>query len=441
MTGKPVAFGPSNDPAPLPAIYRAGAPELTASPLHDEIACDVAVIGAGFTGASAALHLAEAGSRVVVLEARQAGWGASGRNFGQVVPYSKHADGRLLQDFGPVYGPRFLDAAAAGPDLVFGLIERHGIACSAVRKGLIFASHSAAGERGLQARAAFWQARGAPVEMLDHAGATALIGSATYRSALIDRRGGTINPLAYVRGLLQAAIRLGAVVHTGTPVTGVAPAGKGWRITTPGGAVLASQVIAATDGYTGPFAPAIQKSLIPVRANQIVSAPLGENVRATILPQGQPLTDTRRLYSGVRLHPDGRLQVSLDGPAFSAGNPFVAKATARVRTLFPQIGRIEWEETWSGWVGMTADHYPRLVKLAPGYVAALGYSGRGIALATTLGRELARHVLGVPETALVLPMTAPQPIAVKPIARPLVHALLAAHRLRDASDERRLRRK
>jgi glycine/D-amino acid oxidase-like deaminating enzyme len=434
-------FGPSTDSAPLPAIYRSNAPEAPpTSPLRGEATCDVAVIGGGFTGLSAALHLAEAGTSVLLLEAHQVGWGASGRNFGQVVPYSKNSEARLLKDFGPGYGPRFLDAAAAGPDLVFGLIQRHGISCSAVRHGLIFASHSPEGERGLQTRAAFWQPRGAPVEMLGHVGTAALIGSSTYRSALLDRRGGTINPLAYVRGLQMAAVRLGAVVHTGTPVVAVMPNGGGWRVKTPDGAVVAKQVIAATDTYTEDFAPTIRKSLIPVRAYQIVSKPLSENVRATILPQGHALTDTRRLYSGVRMHPDGRLQVSLDGPTFSARPPFIAKATARVRELFPQIGPIEWDEAWSGWVGMTADHYPQLVKLAPGYFGALGYNGRGIALATTLGRELARHVLGAPETDLALPMTTPRPIAIRALSRPLVSSLIAGYRILDARDERRLAR-
>jgi glycine/D-amino acid oxidase-like deaminating enzyme len=135
----------------------------------------------------------------VLLEAREVGWGASGRNFGQVVPYSTNAEARLLKDFGPVYGPRFLEATAAGPDLVFSLVDGHGVPCSAVRKGLIFASHSPDGERSLLTRAALWQARGGPVEMLDHASASALIGSGTYRSALLDRRGGTIKPLAYTR--------------------------------------------------------------------------------------------------------------------------------------------------------------------------------------------------------------------------------------------------
>ena len=157
-----------------------------------------------------------------------------------------------------------------------------------------------------------------------------------------------------------------------------------------------------------------------------MSKPISANVRATILPQGQALTDTRRLYSGVRLHLDGRLQIGLDGPPFSAGDPFHTKATARARTLFPQIDTIVWDESLSGWVGMTADQYPQLVRLAPGYFAALGYNGRGIALATTLGRELARHVMGMPEKDLMLPMTAPNTIA--------------AYRVLDARDERRLGR-
>jgi glycine/D-amino acid oxidase-like deaminating enzyme len=430
---------PVNDPAPLPRIYAAGAPAgPDGSPLQGHHEADTVIIGAGFTGISAAVHLAEAGRRVMVVEAQEIGWGASGRNFGQVVPYAKHSEASLLDHLGPVYGPRFLDAAAHGPDLVFGLIEQHGIACAAHRRGLIFAAHAPAGQRSLEQRAAFWSARQAPVEMLDHARTAELIGSALYRGALLDHRGGTINPLAYVRGLASAAARHGAIFHTGTRITGLEPAAERWRVTAAEGAVTAQQVIIATDAYTGPFAPQIQQSLIPMRGYQLVSRPLGENVRATILPQGHALTDTRRLFSGVRLHLDGRLQVGLDGPAFRDGPPHVARATQRVRRLFPQIGAIEWDETWSGWIGMTADQYPQLVKLAPGCFGALGYSGRGIALATTLGRELARHVMGAPETELALPLTRPKPIAIRPIAGPLVGGLLALYRALDHVADRRL---
>lgn len=432
-------FAPFTDTAGLPNVYRAGASQVTATaPLRSDTQADIVIIGAGFTGLSAALHLAEAGQRPLVIEAREVGWGASGRNFGQVVPYTKHGDDDVLATFGPVYGPRLLDATALGPDLVFGLIEKHGIACSAVRNGLLFAAHSPGGLQGLQRRADFWRARKAPVDMLDRTTTAALIGSDFYHAALIDRRGGTINPFAFATGLANAAIGKGAVLHAGTRVTGLAPVGARWMISTEVATISAATVIVATDTYTDGFAPQVQKALIPMRAYQLVSKPLSENVRRTILPLGQSLTDTRRLFSGVRMHADGRLHVSLDGPAFSDGQPFLAKANRRVRRLFPQLGDVAWEQGWSGWVGMTVDQYPRLARIAPGCFAAFGYSGRGIALATLLGRELARHIMGTSEDELVLPLTAPEPIAVRPFTAPLIGSLMTLYRFLDGVDDRRL---
>ena len=186
----------------------------------------MAIVGAGFTGLSTALHLAARGVAPLVLEAKEIGWGASGRNFGQVVPYFKHDQDHVLHHFGSEAGERLIAAAGTAPDLVFGLIERHGIACTPVRNGLIFGAHSRTARESLARRTAFWQSRGAPVEMHDGEDAAAFIGSSFYAACSIDRRGGTINPLAYVRGLAAAALKAGAEIATRTPVASLVRAGS-----------------------------------------------------------------------------------------------------------------------------------------------------------------------------------------------------------------------
>src|SRR5262249_41181420 len=160
-----------------------------------------------------------------------------------------------------------------------------------------------------------------------------------YAACSIDRRGGTINPVAYVRGLAAAALKAGAAISTGTPVTSPTRIGNEWRLATPRGEITADTVVLATNAYTeNRLWPALRQSIIPMRPYQLVSRPLGENVRRSILPRYQPLTDTRPLYSGVRLHPNGRLQASADGPAFyGSGAAFVAKLNRRLGRLFPQI--------------------------------------------------------------------------------------------------------
>src|SRR5580658_3216089 len=213
---------PLSDRRDPPAVYaQAAAPAPETVRLTGRPHVGVAVIGAGFTGLSAALHLAEVGVDVAVLEAKEIGWGASGRAFGQVVPYLKIGHRQILRHYGPERGARVIDAIAAGPDLVFDLIARHAIDCWAVRTGLIFAAHAPAGRRDLESRTAYWQQRGAAVEMLEGGRCAAAVGSTLYTAASIDRRGGNLNPFAYARGLAKAAMLAGAAIHTRTPVRGI----------------------------------------------------------------------------------------------------------------------------------------------------------------------------------------------------------------------------
>jgi glycine/D-amino acid oxidase-like deaminating enzyme len=433
----PLPF-PPDDPCPIPAYFDSFAPP---TPLTEKLEgdgrADVVIVGGGYTGLSTALHLAERHIRPVVLEANDVGWGESGRSFGQVVPYLKHAPEHLAHQLGAEVAERLVEATGQGPELVFSLIDEHGIECSAVRKGLIFGAHSPAGLRTLQSRTTFWRKRGAPVELLDARETEALTGTSYYEASSLDRRGGTINPLAYVRGLARAAIAAGATVHAHTPVTALTRAGSSWKVEALGGTLLTPVVVLATNAYTTTsFCPGLYESLIPMRAYQLVSEPLGEGAHARILPGGQPLTDTRRLFSGVRRHADGRIHVSADGPVFvRGGEANVEKVNRRLRTLFPQLETLSWEHQWSGWVGMTYDLNPHLHELGPGLWAALGYSGRGIALATMMGRDLAARITGAADAALAFTVVPLRSSPIKGFAKPLVGCLLNYYRALDALDD------
>ena len=170
-------------------------------------------------------------------------------------------------------------------------------------------------------------------------------------------------------------------------------------------------------------------------------APRRSPARARILRGGQPLTDTRRLFSGVRRHADGRIHVSADGPVFDkSGEAQVNKVNSRLAMLFPHLGPLQWEYRWTGWVGMTYDLNPHLHELAPGLWAALGYSGRGIALATMMGRDLGARIVGVSDAALCFPVTPLQSSRIRSITGPLVGCLVNYYRSRDAFDDFRHRR-
>ena len=353
------------------------------------------------------------------------------------MPYTKHSEGLVLKHFGADRGQRLIDATAAAPDLVYDLIDKHSIQCEAVKAGLLFAAHSQDGLSGLEKRATYWQGKGAPVSVIGPAETARMIGSPFYQYALFDKRGGTLNPYAYARGLGKAAIAAGAQIYVGSPMQSSVREGTRWRISTGQGSVLADKVILATDSYSGSAVPEMQRGLIMLRAYQIVTKPLPASVLETILPERQSMTDTRRLFSGIRVHPSGKLHVSLDGPAFNViGRASTDAATERVRKLFPQIGAFEWDEVWRGWVGVTVNEYPRLLDMEDGRFGAFGYSGRGLALGTLLGRELARHLTGNHPDDLVLPLTQPEPIYWRGVARPLVSSLMTLYRLLDARDER-----
>lgn len=429
---------PLDDARPPPEIYTRGvAPVATSGALREGRRVNVAVIGGGLTGISAALHLAEAGGDVALLEAKDIGWGASGRAFGQVVPYLKHDHTGIIAHFGADRGNALIDAAAGGPDFVFGLIERHRIACDVVRTGLLFAAHAAAGRRSLEGRTRYWEARGAPVRMLDSQATQAAIGSTAYAASCLDERGGHLNPFAYVSGLARAAVRAGATVHSHSPVRAIRRDGGLWRVGTTEGELRADTIIIGTNAYSDALWPGLRESVVPMRGHALVSRPLSDNARATILPGGQPMTDTRHLFSGVRVLADGSLHASSDGPAFGPeSDAFRRKTAARIALLFPVLGKPEWRETWSGWVAMTRDQFPHYHELAPGAFAALGYSGRGLAAASLAGRDLAALAGGHGRDGLTFPLSPLRAIPAHAFAPGLLAGLVWWYRVRDAMAER-----
>ncbi len=401
-------------------LWQLTAPPAPATPpLDGEIEADVAIIGAGFTGLSAALHLAEGGARVAVLEAAEIGFGGSGRNVGLVNAGLWVMPDDVPKVLGADYGERLLRVLGEAPALVFDLIAKHGIACEPERAGTL---HCAVGDAGLAeitARAAQWRARGAPVRLLGAAEAAARIGSTAYAGALLDERAGTIQPLAYVRGLARAAIGAGARIFTQSPLCRAIRDGEAaWRLEAPGGTVRAPWVVVATNAYgaASPF-PQVAEELVLLPYFQFATPPLGHNIRATILAGREGAWDTKEILSSFRLDAAGRLLFGSVGALRGTGEA-VHRAWARraVRRIFPQLGDVAFETGWFGRIGMTSDNTPRFHALAPKVISFSGYNGRGIAPGTIFGRMLARHILGQggPEE-MPLPVTVPQAVSFRAV--------------------------
>ena len=382
-----------------PSLWQTLAPPAPSMPpLGGERRCDVAVVGGGFLGLSTALHLAEAGASVVVVEAETAGFGASGRNTGFVVPALKSTLGPADVEaaIGPAHAERLVDLVGGSGRHLFDLVRRHAIACDAEETGWMQPAHTADVARILEARVGEWHARGrTDVCLLDGRQTEARLGIAGYPAALMIPTGGQLNPLAYARGLARAAIAAGAAVHAASRVTAMAPAAGGWRLRTLGGSVRAERVLLATNALVGELAPAVRDAVIPVRVHQVATQPLGAEACAAILPGRQPASDTRRHTFAVRWSPDGRLVTGglvIGGPG--AARRAARKFVRRLAAFFPDNGPFDAAHVWSGVIAVLPSSLPAFFSLAPGLDAAIGCNGRGVALTTALGHVLAGHYAG-----------------------------------------------
>lgn len=420
----------TGDPATL--WHATAAPLPTVPPLTGAVEADLLVIGGGFAGLSTALHAAEAGLAVILVEAHRIAWGASGRNAGFVVPnFAKVDPEDLRQSLGPA-AERLIAMAAGSGDLVFDLIRRHAIDCDAVQSGWIQPSHSEGALAKARARVRQWADLGRPVEFLDRAGVAALTGVDRWRGGWIDRSGGTINPVGYARGLARAASRAGVHLAEGSPVTALQPDGALWRATTPGGTIRARRVILATNAYAGTLWPRLARSFFPLRVFQVATEPLPPGMGPALLPGRQSVSDSRRNLFTFRFDRDRRLisgGMHILSPGADARVPRAIHRRMARELGLPDLPPLA--HAWSGMASVMPDYRPRVVDLAPGLIAGFACNGRGIAMSTAMGRELARWAAGEPLTALAIPVAPLQEIPWHGLSRLAPNALLPLSMLRD----------
>ena len=399
--------------------------------LAGDVRADVAVVGGGITGLSTALHLAAQGVKAVVLEAEEPGWGASGRNGGQVNPGLKPDPDQVERDFGPELGGRMNALAGAAPAFVFDLIERHGIRCEARRNGTLRAAIHAKHAAQVRATAEQLARRHAPVELLQGADLERATGTARYRVAMLDRRGGDLNPLSYARGLVRAATGAGAAIHGGTPALGLNREGAGWQVATPGGTVSARHVVLATNGYTDGLWPNLRRTVVPLFGAIAATAPLPERIAQAIMPSRSVLYESGTITVYYRVDAGQRLLIGGRGPMREvSATAEISHLLTYAKELWPAIADIPWTHAWGGRLAMTADHYPHVHEPADGVSICLGYNGRGVAMSTAMGAALARRILS-PSSDFDMPISGLKPIRLHALWPLAVRAAIVHGRLSD----------
>jgi len=409
-------------------------PELTGSQQTDVI-----VIGAGFTGLSTALHLREAGVDVAIIEAAEPGWGASGRNNGQVIPTLSRPDPEDIIARHGAAGERFVALLRDSASTLFDVARRYRIEAEQEQTGWVQPVHSPGRIRIAERRVRQWSKFGAPVELLTRDQARDMTGSNAWFGGFWNKTGGHINPLALARGLARTVLALGARIYARSPAVSFERRSDRWVVKTANGRISGRALVVATNAYSCEFAkslvPDLAKEVMPVLSWQMATQPLSDNVRKTIIPGRQAMSDTHGELYFARY--DARNRLVTGGAVIGPGNKperLKARVTQRLQRLWPQIGDVSFDHVWNGYVGMTTDFLPRIHKLGPDAYGWTGCNGRAVALTIALGDELSKAVRGVPENNLALPFTEPVPIMAHGLLRKLAPLMLLVYRRRDARE-------
>ncbi len=388
----------ANDrPGAYPASYYAA----TATPLPGfpaaagAMSCDVCVIGGGFTGLSAALHLAERGFDVVLLEAQRVGFGASGRNGGQVGTGQRQDQDTLERWVGKGAARALWDLSLESVALTRDLAARHA-PDAGWADGILHAAHKERYVRDMHAYADK-MARDYDYPLIQPLGREAMraiLNSPIYYGGDLDRGGGHLHPLRYALGLARACAAAGVRIHERSRVTALTKADPA-RVMTDQATITARFVVLAMNGYSGRLEPQIAARVMPINNFIAATRPMSDDERATVLTANHAVADSRFVINYFRFSDDNRL---LFGGGESYGYRFPADIAAKVRRpmeeVFPQLKGIEITHSWGGTLGIAANRMPYFARLAGNVLTASGFSGHGVAMGTLAGKLMAEAING-----------------------------------------------
>jgi glycine/D-amino acid oxidase-like deaminating enzyme len=386
-------------------LWSATAPKMNHyDELNSDTEASVCIIGGGFTGLSAAIHLAEKGINVVLLESQTIGSGGSGKSVGLVNAGTWARPDDLNVALGETDGERLTEALGHAPDLVFDLIKRYGIDAQATQAGNIHMAHNAKGEADVDIRYEQLRRRGVNVEVLTGSRCHEYCGTTSINKALLDLRTGTLNPLAYVNGLAEVAAKLGVIIYEHSAVDTLEKADGQWFVKTPKANVKAERVIIATNAYTEGEWTEVSKTFYTVSYYQIASEPLSGELADRILPHKNGAWDTRLALSSFRRDKEDRLLLGTVGGKACKPKAFYQSWAHYVqKSYFPYLPKFSWQYEWYGNFGFTQDHIFRVLEPDEGILTATAYNGRGITTGTLMGKCFADYILTGNRDSIPLP--------------------------------------
>jgi gamma-glutamylputrescine oxidase len=380
-----------------PPSYYAASRNIIRHPrrLEGEVEADICVVGAGYSGLSTAIHLAEHGFKVVVVEGAGVGWGASGRNGGQVV----NGLNASLETIGRRYGEKTAGFVGSmvqeGAGIIYDWVSRYGIDCD-LKRGNIYAAYTPQHMRELEAKKALWQRHGMDDhELLDRQAIRKHVGSDVYEGGMIDHSGGHMHPLNLVLGEAKALESLGGTVYEQSPVTRVDQGADNAVVYTDKGKVTAKAAVVCGNAYLGNVVPELTARVMPVSTQMMATEPLGEERAKALLPTDMCVEDVRYILDYFRLSADHRL-IFGGGVVYGGTDPadVVAKLRPNMDKVFPQLRDVKVDFAWSGNFALSFSRVPQMGRLGNRVYFAHGYSGHGVTGSHLFGRILSEAIRG-----------------------------------------------
>ena len=373
--------------------------------LEDSVESDIAIIGGGYTGCSAALTAAENGLSVSLID-QQIGYGGSGRNVGLVNAGLWLPPEKVEETLGKNEGIMLNEALSSAPDLVFNLINKNNISCNATRTGTLHCAHSQNGLKDIKIRHRQLSERGAELKLLDEYETELATGSSSFNGSLLNQKAGTINPLSYCLGLARVAQSKGAHIFESSLATKIEFQNNSWITHTDKGSIKSKKLLIATNAYLSNISGIPSSKYTPVYYFQAATKPLSKEIIKGILPKSHGCWDTATVMSSFRIDKHNRFIIGGIGNLGQNISKIHSNwARRKACSLYPSLKNIPFDYFWGGEISMTDEHIPKIYRFGKNAYSVFGYSGRGIGPGTYFGKSIAEAFANENEDSLPLKPT------------------------------------